>query len=158
MKCLCRFQVSDMGYYECQLERYHNGNHSFSHDGKSSWPSVPYKIEWEQNAERDIIFTEEMLKETNLEDIYADILKMFDIVKVTHNYTDDSLHGETPILWIYAKYKEDFNDSEERSEEFYEILWDLESEIRNYIDEKLIYKGKLVNEYQDLLQTHLSMC
>ena len=147
MECSCRFQLGDMGYYECQLEKGHEGNHSFSHDGKSRWPRVAYKLEWEQDAERDIIFTEEMLEDTTLKEICIEILETFDVKEISYNYEDDSLHGETPILWISAKYKYDSIDSEE----FYTMLGDLEYEIREFIDDRFMYNGKLVRDYKDLL-------
>ncbi len=118
MKCLCRLQVSDMGYYECQLEKGHKGNHKFEHNGES-FPRRNYSISWEPNEKLDIIFTEEMLKETNLDEVIEKI-KSLDITnEVRVEYNDD--YGAIPKLMIYVELKMHDLTTEQDSEIWYSI-------------------------------------
>ena len=34
INCNCRLEVSDNGYFECELEQGHSGNHQFTHNSK----------------------------------------------------------------------------------------------------------------------------
>ena len=118
MKCLCRLQVSDMGYYECQLEKGHEGNHKFEHNGES-FPKRNYSISWEPNEKLDVIFTEEMLKETNLDEVIEKI-KGLDIVNgVRIKYSDD--YDALPKLMIYVFLTLQNLTTEQDSEIWYSI-------------------------------------
>lgn len=153
MQCNCRLQIGDMGYYECSLPKGHDGDHSFSHSG-DKWPKRKYSITWEQDIEKDIIFTEEMLKCTNINDVFEYIKGNFNITEIEYNYVDDSLHGSTPSIWVYPKWNKEIEDTDE----CYEIIWNLESKIRKYIDNSLLYNDRLLSSYEDILDIHLSIC
>lgn len=152
MKCNCRLQDSDMGYYECQLEVNHIGNHSYYHNGET-WPKRKYTITWEKDIEKDIIFTEQMLLETNINDVFNNIKEKFKIDDINYDYNDDPLTGSTPSIWIQAKWNEEIVDSIECCN----IVWDLETEIRKYIDENLIYNNRLLSTYDEMLNVFLNI-
>ena len=132
MKCLCRLQVSDMGYYECQLEKGHKGNHKFVHNGES-FPRRNYSISWEPNEKLDIIFTEEMLKETNLDEVIEKIKNLDITNEVRFEYNDD--YDATPKLIIYVELKIHDLTTEQDSEIWYSI-YNILKEIK-YKDEIL---------------------
>ena len=132
MKCLCRLQVSDMGYYEYQLEKGHKGNHKFVHNGES-FPRRNYSISWEPNEKLDIIFTEEMLKETNLNGVIEKIKSLDIVSEVRVEYNDD--YDAIPKLMIYVELKMHDLTTEQDSEIWYNI-YNILKEIK-YKDEIL---------------------
>ena len=152
MQCNCRLQIADMGHYKCQLTKGHKGDHSYFHDGKS-WPKRKYSITWEQDTDRDIIFREEMLKDTNINEVFENIKEKFNIIEIEYNYEDDAIHGSTPSIWINAKWHKEIVDTDD----CYEIIWNLESEIRKYIDSSLLYNDRLMSSYDELLDIHFSI-
>lgn len=82
-KCNCRFQLGDNGYYECDLEKNHIGNHKYSENklSKNNWRKRAYAIEWERDEKKDIIITLKWIKKnTNLEDICNKILKKYNFL------------------------------------------------------------------------------
>ena len=151
MKCNCRFQIGDMGYYECQLEKNHLGNHSYSHDGKG-WPNRKYQLIWERDEEKDYIFTEDDMNRTNINDVFNYIKDNFNILSLNYHFDDDSLNGSVPCIWINAEYNSDFEDNDI----FYQKLRDEENEINNYIDDNLMFNGSILNQ-RDILNIHLSI-
>lgn len=150
MRCNCRLEVSDMGYLECELEKNHLGNHQFSHNGES-WPKRKYQITWERDAEKDFIFLEEHLRETNINEVCNYIQNNFNIISFDYKFDDDVIYGATPILWLFMEYFEDFQDTIG----FYEVIWDEESKIREYIDQNLLFRNKYIS--REMLSIHLSV-
>lgn len=148
MRCNCRLEVSDMGYLECELEKDHFGDHQFSHDGEY-WPKRKYQVTWERDTEKDFIFLEEHLLETNINEVLNYIKNHFNIVSFNYKFDDDAIYGATPILWLYMEYFEDFQDTDE----FYKVIWDEESKIREYIDQNLLFRNKCIT--RDTLSIHL---
>ena len=137
MKCLCRLQVSDMGYYECQLEKGHEGNHKFVHNGES-FPRRNYLISWEPNEKFDIIFTEEMLKETNLNEVIEKIESLDIVSEVRFEYNDD--YDAIPKLMIYVELKMHDLTTEQDSEIWYNIY-----NIYNILKE-IKYKNEILDD------------
>ena len=107
MKCDCRLQISDMGYFKCELEEDHIGDHQFSHNAEK-WPRRKYTITWERDTEKDFFFKEEHLSEINFDDVFDYIKDNYNILSYNYKFVDDSIHGSTPILWLNVEYFEDF--------------------------------------------------
>ena len=150
MKCNCRFQIGDMGYYTCQLEKDHIGAHQYSHDGKG-WPRRKYQILWEIDEEKDYIFTKDDMDKTNINDVFNYIKTNFNILSFEYYFEDNSIHSAVPCIWIKAEYYSDFEDNDM----FYDKLDKEENEIRKYIDDNLLFNDKILNQ-RDTLYVHLS--
>lgn len=140
-----------MGYYKCQLEKGHLGNHQYSHDGES-WPRRKYTVQWERDDEKDFIFTEEDMSKTNINDVFDYVKANFNFLSLKYHFEDDSLHGAVPHIRINAEYYSDFEDNDV----FYDKLLNEENEMRTYIDENLLFNGKILNQ-RDTLRLHLSV-
>lgn len=149
MKCDCRLQISDMGYFKCELEEDHIGDHQFSHNAEK-WPRRKYTITWERDEEKDFIFREEYLNDVNFEDVFVYIKNNYNILSYYHVFEDDPIQGSTPILWLYFEYNSDFKDNDE----FYEKLFKEESIIGQYVHNNLLFRGKTIN--RDTLSVHIS--
>lgn len=150
-RCNCRFQIGDMGYYECDLEVGHIGNHSYTHNA-DSWPRRKYILTWERNEEKDYIFKECDLVQTNLKELIEYIKKNFNIIDAQYNFTDDSIHGSTPILWISFISDIKFEDTEK----FYEELCAQETEIEKYFYDNFKFNNKTLYD-SEILDFYISV-
>lgn len=124
--CNCRFQLGDMGYYECQLEKNHEGNHKYTEDKtlKNNWRKRNYSIEWEVNPKKDLILDLEWMKtQTNLVSILDDLLKKYDFFShyKIENPFNEPIHGSAFSCYCYFHFKEEI-EKEHNFENSYENI------------------------------------
>lgn len=107
--CKCRLQITDMGYYECDLPKGHEGRHSVNIESKHSTPA--YKIEWEKDSKRDILITKDWLFEnTNIQSSIDKVMDRFPFLKEYKIEEDfnDPIHGKDYNIQVYFKTKEEY--------------------------------------------------
>ena len=155
-KCNCRFQICDMGYFECELNKGHSGTHQFTHNHtkKDPWPEREYTITWKQDPNKDFIINEDFIKdETNFESLVSNVIDS--TTYLTHYnwyFNDDALYGATPVIWLNVGYDGTYpTDSDGYGEVFKE-----ESKLYTLMEESLKTKdGKRVYDYN--IQCHIQM-
>lgn len=107
--CNCRFQLTDMGYFECCLEKNHEGNHKFNSEN-STHKSRNYVIEWEKDEKKDIIIDMDWMKQnTNLFDLLDNLLVKYDFLShyECKNPFSDAIHGSAFNCYCYFYVKKD---------------------------------------------------
>ena len=86
-----------------------------------------------------------------MEEVFINIKDNYNILSYNYKFRDEPIYGATPTLWIYAEYFEEYEDTDE----FFEKIWEEESNIRAYLDENLLFRGKSIS--RDILSIHLSI-
>ena len=133
-RCNCRFTLCDMGYFECSLEKGHEGNHSFNDEEKG------YNIEWKPRGKKDIIITEKwLIDNTNFLTSIEELLPLIENAKsITYKEIfKDSIYGEDTtfglIVVISDEYKE-FINKEFMNKDNKQVDWDkvFEEEEKKY--------------------------
>jgi hypothetical protein len=147
-KCKCRFQLCDMGYFECELEVGHDGNHQYTHKPtkQNSWPDREYTIIWEQITDKDFVVTEEWLEnDTNLNAVLNGIIVNTPVLtKYEWAFQDDPLYGSTPSVWLNVGYAGDYPTDENG----YGEVFKEETKLHEAIEKSVVTKsGKKVLDY-----------
>lgn len=141
MECKARFQICDMGYFECQEPKGHLGDHCYSHKPtkQNSWPNKEYVVYWQTDPIKDVIVTEEWLRtETNYFEIIQSIVDNPEngFIGFTYNYDDD--YDAAPSAWLNFDKKDKTKfDPNTNNDEFFDKLRDDEHELYLIINENV---------------------
>lgn len=114
--CNCRYSICDMGYFECQLPKGHEGNHFFKED---DFDKRTFNISWEQNQKLDIIFNKEKVFElTNLQETLEIVVNTFDTIldyTLSDKEFNEPLYGPDFTLNIEFSLNIEFDDTSPES-------------------------------------------
>ncbi len=150
MKCDSRISISDYGYYECELEKNHEGEHCWfskrENNINKKYPS--YKVTWEKNEFNDVNVDFEWYKnKTNLLEVIEEAIVFFKNYYngyfINENNEKEESCSDCFELCInlipnedYLKEYKDYYLNINKYEKEKSLLW-IEDYFENYIENKL---------------------
>lgn len=140
MECKSRFQLCDMGYFECQLDIGHIGDHQYTRNPAIDSDETPFRIIWKPMDSKDLVIDETwLLNNTNFQNVLEQILLFPEITKIEYIFQDDPVHGAVPSIWINTETTlYTTAELEDVTNNVVDIIYNGEHKIRQFIRNHLV--------------------